>query len=532
MLTRGDIAGLALPDRKNVLAAVIAVAFADNDFHDNEIAIVLALSQGETKDDMNAARDLARTLKTPQAYAGLGHSCAEALTMDARERLISTLLAIAWADGFAGTEENGVISAFAYGLGIPGPKMNALADAAADGNLFGSIARGRVDAVRRLLEAGASVADRDPKQWTPLHVAVATGQESIVDLLLERGADPNVRHGQGSAPLLLTCNKPYEVIAEKLIRAGARVDDLSQMGLGPLHVASMMGQPAVVSVLLRHGASVELLDSNGNTALHHAASENQAEVIALLLQAGARAGFTTSKGVTALHLAAAGGYTSCARLLLDHGASVDAKNVEGGTPLFMAAVRDRRDVSDLLVARGANPDATTNEGRSPRNVVGLGIPVKLRTLAIASPPAPPVPAGREGARAIAKQDLQIAMWTNATGGPDLILIAGKDHRGRPVWMSRGPHSNPRERLIAVTDTTGRRWLPMFTSEAAAEAFRRAHAIGWAEGGMGIAAAGMFSFVKELVPLDQLPLDGAVLDPYGPTPRTLSLEDLDSVRRFA
>ena len=611
---RDELRGLSPGHRRAILTALLAAAAADTTLDPREIealkpwldGTMWGLTREALNEDFADARMRGQALRAPEDYARLGQACAEALpTPLLREKLMTAMLGIAWADGVLAPQEQWVLGAFNQGLGLPRERADALADAA-DRTIFTAIARGRIETVRQLLDTGTPVTARDARQWTPLHVAVATGQLAIVDLLLERGAEVHALHGQQSPPLFLACNKPYAAIVERLLRAGAHVDDANPGGLRALQIASMMGQTAVVRALRQGGASLELVDAahetalhlaasegksgtvalliaegarvdarstprctplhhaatsgdlatvtaliagrseidaadvDGQTALHYAAVDGHADIVALLLSVGAQPAAPTTKLATPLHFAAAFGFTTCARLLLDAGAPVDARNAEGGTPLFAAAVRNRRDAYDLLVSRGADPDAATSFGTTPRGSIGAALRLKLRSATLATPWAPRAEPGASALQldiaALATfPDYRIAAWLNVEGTPDQVLVMGNDARGRPQYVSRGAArdaSDPRARWMTLDDAAGKRCLPVFTSDAAAEAFRKHTKLMWPESGMGLAHAVTSEISAAVFRIADLPVDGIVLDPFGPAPpRLFSVEECSRVARL-
>ena len=579
--------------RRSVLAALFVVAGVDGQMDGQELAVARPFLEATAAVQLGPVQAEARAVRTPQDVFALGKRCADALPdMAARERLVSLLLAVAWADGAVLAQEFSVLGAFMQGIGLPGERANELADASAEGSIFGAVSRGKLEAVRRLLDGGVPVMSRDPKQWTPLHVAVATGQAAIVDLLLDRGADVHARHSQGSPPLFLACNKPYAAVVERLLRAGAKANEAGAAGVTPVIIAASFGQTAVLRALRRAGASLEVTDAAGRTPLHCAAEEGRVATVAFLLAEGAPANARTPKActplmsgaergdlatmaallaakadvdatdasgqtalhyavagnapdvvemllafganpsassqnkTTPLHVAAAAGFTACARLLLDAGADRDAANVEGGTPIFLAAIRDRREVHDLLVARGATPDPSK---------IGAALAVKsLRAAPLAEAPPTP-PALRPSDAALATfDDYQVAAWMNVEGTPDQVLVAGKDAKGRPEWVGRTGAGDARARFLVVKDKAGKRWLPVFSSEAAATAFRGRTPVGWPEDGTGMAAAAIGSSAAGVgvFKLGELPVDGVVLNPYGPSgPVFLTADECDRITRW-
>ncbi len=560
-----------------------------------ELMAVLAKSGLEDLKRLEAAEAKVSPLRTTQAIVAFGKEAATHFTTPTEQQaLCAAMLKLAFADGLFQPQEQQVIQLFASGLGIAAQKLEELAGQAADTSAHAAAAKGRVSALEALLASGVSPNLRDANQWTPLHVAVACGQAAVVDLLLKRGADLDARHAQGSPPLFNACNKPYAAIVEKLLAAGANANATGVQNLTALHIATMANQLEVAKALHKGGAKLETADANGRTALHCAASEGRAEVLRWLLSAGANVeakasaactplhfaatkgdvacitalleakakleaadadgqtavhyaarnrpkalalllerkanpAAASTKGVTPLHVAAASGFTTCAKQLLDAGAPIDARNIEGGTPLFGAAVHDRRDVYDLLVSRGADPSAKTTSGTTPEGSRGAAKAVRAPPHALEDAKWPS-PAPLEALQR--HDDWQLAVWMNDDRSRDQVLVAGRDRRGRPEYVSaRAAKTDPRSRFFVVQQN-GRRLLALFTSEAAAAAFRKRVPIGWPEDGLGIAAAVTGTMPASLFrTVADLPVDGALVNPLGPDgPWPLTLEDCDTLGR--
>ena len=72
-------------------------------------------------------------------------------------------------------------------------------------------------AAEALLAAGANVAERNHKGWTPLHAAVQyTHNPAVVELLLAGGADVNARDETGRTPFDYVASRPPPVRAALL----------------------------------------------------------------------------------------------------------------------------------------------------------------------------------------------------------------------------------------------------------------------------------------------------------------------------
>ncbi len=98
--------------------------------------------------------------------------------------------------------------------------------ARAHSNLLSALsADAPVQEIRKLLEAGGNVHERDEDGRTPLHMAVFNGSEEIVELLLSAGANPNAQDKKGVTALNTARSfNGLESICRMLIAAGADPD--------------------------------------------------------------------------------------------------------------------------------------------------------------------------------------------------------------------------------------------------------------------------------------------------------------------
>jgi ankyrin repeat protein len=196
-----------------------------------------------------------------------------------------------------------------------------------------------VQAVRLLLDRGASVTVADEDGATALHYAVdcADTVPDIAGELLDRGADTRAVTGWGQTPLMRACERQHLGGVQALLDRGVDVNVSDELGRTALFYALDGGwlderarrRPAVVACLLDAGAALAGEDRNrGETLLMAAVGAGIVDLVARCLTAGASPNPADHNGMTALHKATARAYDPVAAaairpivsLLLEHGA--------------------------------------------------------------------------------------------------------------------------------------------------------------------------------------------------------------------
>lgn len=135
-----------------------------------------------------------------------------------------------------------------------------------NGTLHVSSAKGAVEIVEKLLNAGANPNAVNTRGYTPLHVAALAGHTAIVEALLNAGAD------LGSVP-------------KESSESGYAMRDCA--GTTPLHFAARAGHTDIVDVLLAAGADANAAAANGTTPMYWADRQGHVDVVISLLNAGA-----------------------------------------------------------------------------------------------------------------------------------------------------------------------------------------------------------------------------------------------------
>ncbi|MCF0225504.1 MAG: ankyrin repeat domain-containing protein [Fibrobacter sp.] len=81
---------------------------------------------------------------------------------------------------------------------------------------------GKVDMLELLVEAGASLENRSPDGYLPIHWTVKNGQYDAMMYLIGKGVDVNAKCGQGYSVLDWATNEGYTRLIKALKKAGAK----------------------------------------------------------------------------------------------------------------------------------------------------------------------------------------------------------------------------------------------------------------------------------------------------------------------
>ncbi|NXF06543.1 BARD1 protein, partial [Smithornis capensis] len=128
---------------------------------------------------------------------------------------------------------------------------------------------------------GNTIARRNYKGETLLHVASIKGDLAAVEQLLKDGADPNVKDNAGWTPLHEACNHGHREVVELLLQHRALVNTTGYQNDSPLHDAARNGHVGIVELLLAHGASREAVNIFGLRPVDYAESEKMKSVLML-----------------------------------------------------------------------------------------------------------------------------------------------------------------------------------------------------------------------------------------------------------
>ena len=122
------------------------------------------------------------------------------------------------------------------------------------------------DALRTLLQQGASASAADADGTTALHWASYRDDVEAASLLLRAGAKVNAANDLGATPLWIASLNGSAAMVQRLLEAGANPNAALLAGETPVMVAARAGSPIVVEQLLAKGANVNAHAARGQTA--------------------------------------------------------------------------------------------------------------------------------------------------------------------------------------------------------------------------------------------------------------------------
>lgn len=231
------------------------------------------------------------------------------------------------------------------------------------------VAASRCDApvLELLLAGGAHIDELDTDGKTPLFCEAECGAYEAVALLLTHDAAVDARSPTSATPLIAAAARGHERIVTQLLDAGADVNATDLQQRTPLCAAAKSGHMPCLRLLVDLGAVTDTEQFGGRSPLLLATSNGHEDVVAYLIEINADVvNDTDSNGYTALHVAAGNGRVAITALLLAKNAPVDAKGAQdGATPLHLAAQRGLMDVAKLLAEKRASVDVKQANGKTP-----------------------------------------------------------------------------------------------------------------------------------------------------------------------
>ena len=200
----------------------------------------------------------------------------------------------------------------------------------------------------------------DEETNTELIEAAGSGDAEAVRRLLEEGASVDARDGSGRTALIAAAYGNHLEAAEALIGAGADVNrkDETEQSAYLISTSEVGDDPRLLELTLRNGADVESLDSYDGTGLIRAADRGHVRIVEELLETETDVDHVNNLGWTALLEAIILGegdarHEEVVRLLVEGGADPNLPDGDGVTPLQHAEQRGYSGMAEILRSAGA-----------------------------------------------------------------------------------------------------------------------------------------------------------------------------------
>ena len=153
-----------------------------------------------------------------------------------------------------------------------------------------------VEVARALVDAGADVDAKDSTEQSAYLIATSeVGDDTtLLELTLDAGADVNAKDSDNGTGLIRAADRGYVQIVRRLLETEIEIDHVNRLGWTALLEAIILGggdkaHTEVVRVLVERGVDVNLADGDGVTPLAHARAHGYAEIVSILAEAGAQA---------------------------------------------------------------------------------------------------------------------------------------------------------------------------------------------------------------------------------------------------
>ncbi|XP_028398575.1 transient receptor potential cation channel subfamily A member 1-like [Dendronephthya gigantea] len=224
------------------------------------------------------------------------------------------------------------------------------------------------EAVKYLLDAGASVTERNQMMDTCLHVAVGKGDIRTVKVIMEKCSDSLMElrdKNERTALHIAAANGNVEVM-NILLSYKPDVVAIDDRGKCPLHIAAENNNLDCARILIEADKDcVNYTDFMWRTPLHLASVYSRdKKLIQLLLENGADVNARDDRRWTPLLYVAAAGCPCCTKILVENGAKLNEWDKNRMTPLSLAASRNKVNAVKALLDHGADVTILNGDGLS------------------------------------------------------------------------------------------------------------------------------------------------------------------------
>lgn len=243
------------------------------------------------------------------------------------------------------------------------------------GEIHDAARSGDVILIKKQLEEGSPIDQRDEKGRTALHLAAYNGHAETIHFLISNDADVNAQANGffQATPLHMAAERQQTPSVKILIEAGADIEAKTDLGFTPLLLAASVGHLETIALLLAQKADPNVKALHGETPILRAMIDDKVHILEFLATHGARihdpinldnVNSSWSKGFSLLHGAAMQGYVNSLRFLINQGMNVNILSERGRTPLHYASKENQSESTQLLLDNGADQSIRDVTGKT------------------------------------------------------------------------------------------------------------------------------------------------------------------------
>lgn len=147
---------------------------------------------------------------------------------------------------------------------------------------------GHAEVVTELIAAGADVDAQDDERYNAVLSTGVTGDVEVLRAVLRGNPDLKLRNKHGGIAIIPAAERGHVALVRELLdTTDIDVDHVNDLGWTALLEAVMLGDGGaahveIVRLLLESGADRSIADPEGRTALDHARERGHVEMVALL----------------------------------------------------------------------------------------------------------------------------------------------------------------------------------------------------------------------------------------------------------